>query len=108
MKVKVTGTVEELNPVKYSKDGQEKTINKFILEEGTDEYPNPLEITSFLEDELPKVGDTVEVTGFLNGRKWTSPKGEKKCFMSINAKEINITSGQEAAPADITEEDLPF
>ena len=53
----------------------------------------------FLQDKIDllnnvSVGDSVEIGINLNGRLWTNPQGEEKCFNSIVAWRLEKVNGE--------------
>ena len=62
-----------------------------------------------------KIGDSVKIGINLNGRTWTSPQGEEKCFNTITGWKIEKEDSNNSAPApqvvDMnagSDDDLPF
>jgi hypothetical protein len=61
-----------------------------------------------------QIGQEVEVTFNLRGRKWVNPDGETKYFNSLQAWRIEPASGRTSsgqttqAPGPVAEDDLPF
>lgn len=62
------------------------------------------------------VGDAIKVYYNLEGRLWTNPQGEEKCFNSLTAWKVEV-QGKSTAPAPVSEHvpdkvdessDLPF
>jgi len=75
-----------------------------VIEVSGDKYPQFLSL-QFIQDKCDilndyQVGQEVEVSYNLNGRKWTSPTNEIKYFNTLAAWRIsNIGSQQQAPPA---------
>jgi len=98
----------------------EKFSKREVWVETTDQYPQTLNI-QFTQDKCAvldgfKVGDSVKIGINLNGRTWTSPQGEEKCFNTITGWRIEkegSVSNNPVPPAPsvgVVDEkgDLPF
>jgi len=97
----------------------EKFTKREIWVETTDQYPQTLNI-QFTQDKCSvldgfKVGESVKIGINLNGRTWTSPQGEEKCFNTITGWRIEKTEGNQestlppAPSLDVNaDSDLPF
>lgn len=98
----------------------DKFSKREIWVETADQYPQTLNI-QFTQDKCGlldsyKVGDKVSIGINLNGRLWTSPQGEEKCFNTINGwkieKSTSANNAQAQAPKpvnlDVDTDDLPF
>ena len=98
----------------------EKFTKREIWVETTDQYPQTLNI-QFTQDKCSvldgfKVGDSVKIGINLNGRTWTSPQGEEKCFNTITGWKIEKTdsaNNTQVAPQPVdmssdVEDSLPF
>lgn len=109
--IKVIGDVQQIS------DSFKK--REFVITDASGQYDQHISLqavqdrTDLLND--LKVGDSVEVTFFLRGREWTSPKdGTVKYFNSLDAWKIEKLGGEQ--PGATTEEtfvaegddDLPF
>lgn len=95
---------------------------EFVVTEGNTQYPQDIlfQATQNNTEKLNgvAVGDTVTVNFNLRGREWTSPQGEVKYFVSLDAWNIQKMGGQapqaaapQASPETQLEEgddDLPF
>jgi hypothetical protein len=88
--------------ISYDQEGREQVIPFQVVQDRCDV------LDSYTEGQL------VEVTFKLNGRLWTSPQGEEKCFSTNEAVKVTIVgaaataapvAGQVSDPAD---DDLPF
>ena len=127
--MELQGTVKKIGETQTFASGFQKRELVLLTEE---QYPQPIQI-DFLSDKIDllnnvSVGDSVKIGINLNGRLWTNPQGEEKCFNSIVAWRIEKVSGentnteapqpntfQTTAPAtndnpfaDEEEDDLPF
>jgi len=97
----------------------DKFTKREIWVETTDQYPQTLNI-QFTQDKCSvldgfKIGDSVKIGINLNGRTWTSPQGEEKCFNTITGWKIEKEDSNNSAPApqvvDMnagSDDDLPF
>ena len=98
----------------------DKFTKREIWVETADQYPQTLNI-QFTQDKCSildgfKVGDSVKIGINLNGRTWTSPQGEEKCFNTITGWKIekaDATSTPAPQPvnmdlADDGSDSLPF
>ncbi len=116
--MEITGKIQSIEQTKeYGEKGFRKRT--FILV--TDEkYPQTLPI-DFVQDKVTlldkfSVGQEVVVGINLNGREWTSPKGETKYFVSINAWRMDAVDGSATTDSDPSsssdfeenDDDLPF
>ena len=107
----VTGKVHVIEETKtYGQKGFRKRL--VVLEQDNGRFTNhiPLE---FIQDSCESadqlnIGDEVEITYRLSGRKWQrDPDSEVKYFLSAEAMGFNVISaGSAAAPADADE--APF
>ena len=121
---KVQGTVHLVEETKtYGQKGFQKRL--VVLERDEGRFTNYIPV-EFLRDDCQRadelnVGDEVEVTYRLNGRKWQrDPQSEVKYFMSAEVVDFKVlSSGGDAAPAsanaklaeaadDVDEDDVPF
>ena len=60
-----------------------------------------------------EVGQEVEVSFNMRGRKWTSPQGEDKYFNSLDAWRVDAVANEESAQPKVAdkeevEDDMPF
>ena len=126
--MELQGTVKKLGETQTFASGFQKA--ELVLETN-EQYKQYLSV-DFLQDKIDllnnvSVGDSVKIGINLNGRLWTNPQGEEKCFNSIVAWRIEKVSGentnteapqpntfQTPAPATSTDpfeeeqDDLPF
>jgi hypothetical protein len=78
------------------------------------EYPEyvPIEFVQAAVDKLDgfKVGQEVTVSIDVGGRKWESPKGEVKYFVSVKGWRLMVSDGQATMPPvdEVVEENIPF
>lgn len=91
----ITGRIAVLKPTQVVSDKFSK--REFVIET-TEQYPQliPLE---FQQDKCAvieqfRLGDEVEVGYNLRGRKWISPQGEDKYFLTLQAWSIRLAQGQ--------------
>ena len=59
------------------------------------------------------VGQEIEVSFNMRGRKWTSPQGEDKYFNSLDAWRVDAVANEESAQPKVAdkeevEDDMPF
>ncbi len=93
---KVRGVVHFIDETKtYGQKGFRKRL--LVLEQGDDRYTNyvPLEFTNDSCDSIDdvKVGDEMEVSFRLRGRKWQrDPDSEVKYFVNAEATSYSVTS----------------
>lgn len=97
--------------VEYAENPQYPEFIKFELIQSNCEQLEPFQI-----------GDTLNISFNLKGRKWTDPHGNVKYFNSLQAWRLDKTGGEASAPAprdeDVSQdwqpdsfsadEDLPF
>jgi hypothetical protein len=59
-----------------------------------------------------KIGENVTVSLNINGRLWTNPQGDEKCFNTLDCWKISKTETQSEMPPAPTQEeensDIPF
>lgn len=118
----MTGKISVLGETK-SVGSNGFTIREFVVEEQKEsKYPNlvPFKLSKDNCELLDnyKVGDLVQVSFYLNGRKWTDKNGVDKYFASNDVVKIEALSGSDSdcpppaeAPDDMGDapaEDLPF
>lgn len=96
-KFDISGRVLEIGEVKTFASGFTK--REVVIETSPkDEYPNPQNLVlkkelTALADSLG-VGDGVEATGFMEGRRWEGQNGVKY-FLDLNCKSITVTDKAE-------------
>ncbi len=121
---KIEGVVHLIEETKtYGQKGFRKRL--VVLEQDKGRFTNyvPIEFTNDNCDTVDSisVGDEIEVTYRLSGRKWQrDPGSEVKYFVNVEAISFNLQGGSgggkgaakdiEAANAELTysEEDIPF
>jgi len=117
----VSGTVHVIEETKtYGQKGFQKRL--VVLEQEDGRFSNYIPV-EFLRDNCDaadgmKVGDEVEVTYRLSGRKWQRDEdSEVKYFLSAEALSFRVLSGGEAAAQqpnagdsfdETSDEDVPF
>ena len=92
--MELQGTVKKLGQTQTFASGFQK--RELVLE--TDEQYKQYLSVDFLQDKIDllnnvSVGDSVKIGINLNGRLWTNPQGEEKCFNSIVAWRLEKVSG---------------
>jgi len=93
---KVRGVVHFIDETKtYGQKGFRKRL--LVLEQGDDRFTNyvPLEFTNDSCDSIDdvKIGDEMEVSFRLRGRKWQrDPSSEVKYFVNAEATNFSVTS----------------
>ena len=93
--MELQGTVKKIGETQTFASGFQK--RELVLE--TDEQYKQYLSVDFLQDKIDllnnvSVGDSVKIGINLNGRLWTNPQGEEKCFNSIVAWRIEKVSGE--------------
>ena len=92
--MELQGTVKKIGETQTFASGFQKRELVLLTDE---QYPQPIQI-DFLSDKIDllnnvSVGDSVKIGINLNGRLWTNPQGEEKCFNSIVAWRLEKVSG---------------
>lgn len=113
--MQVAGKLVVINPTQVV---SEKFSKRTFVVETQDQYPQSIEfqLTQDKCDYLDhyKVGEQVNVSLNIRGRKWDSPSGETKYFNTLEAWKIERVGDapQQATtsntPANEEEDDLPF
>lgn len=115
--MQVAGKLVVINATQVVSD---KFSKRTFVVETADQYPQSIEfqLTQDKCDYLDsyKVGDQVNVSLNIRGRKWDSPSGETKYFNTLEAWKIEKVGSapqpQQATPsntpANEEEDDLPF
>ena len=116
----LTGVVYKVGETQNVSD---KFAKKELIIKTDGEYPQyiPIEFVNKGIDKIDSIlaGQRVTVSYDLRGRLWTSPKGEEKCFSTINGWNIKVDNKQFDSKAPHTEQqfdaayvsqnnDLPF
>ncbi len=118
IRYEATGTIHAISAIETRKTF---TFRKFVLLVPDGKFPQTLEFQSTRDAMMQLdglgVGDEVTVKFNLKGREWTSPSGEVKCFVSLDAwqieatKKVAKTSGAEPDPFEKTpldDQEIPF
>lgn len=113
------GSVKKISDIQTFESGFQKQEMILLTQE---QYPQPISI-EFFKDKIDllnglKEGDFVNVHINIQGREWTSPKGEIRYFNTItgwkieseNKAQEKIPSKKKEEPkiADDDNDDLPF
>ena len=114
--MKVTGKIHFVGALKTV---SEKFKSKDVVLLTDDKYPQYITIqltqdkTGLLTEN--NIGEIVEVSINLRGRKWESPTGEIKYFNTIEGWQINaaseavkLTPAPQVSAIHLDEDDLPF
>lgn len=102
-KFEVSGEIVEIGEEKTFSSGFRK--RDIVVETSRNsEYPAPVSVTFKKEQcdrvETLHVGDFVEITGFVNGRRWDGPTGTKY-FIDLDARSVMVGASEAArGPAD--------
>lgn len=113
MSYKLTGTIKV---IKDTVQVSEKFAKReFVVTDNDSMYPQDISL-QLTQDKVSildnyNLGESVEVSFNLNGREWTSPKGEVKYFNTLNAWRIEKldASKPNTEQADAQDDDdLPF
>lgn len=108
MRYELNGTITVLKDTQQVSDRFKK--REFVVK--TDEespFPQliPLQFTQDRCSNLDsyKTGDKIKVDFYLKGREWTSPQGEVKHFLSLDAWSIdNLGSGSSVSSQEVSDE----
>jgi len=109
----IKGTITVIRETQKVSDKFQK--REFVVKDN-DKYPNEFIIQLTQENvdtiEAHKVGDKVEVSYNLRGKKWTNKNGEDLYFTTLEAWRIlgegKHSATQTAIPIQGYEDDLPF
>ena len=100
--MEVTGRIEALGVDEKVSDA---FVKREVVVQTDEQYPQSISI-QFVQDKVDlldkyKVGDQVEVSVNLRGRKWTNPEGVDKYFNTIQGWRIKKLSegGEPSTPA---------
>ena len=110
--MKVTGKIHNVGALRVV---SEKFKSKDVVLLTEDKFPQYITI-QFTQDKTDlitqnDIGQQVEVSINLRGRKWESPQGETKYFNTIEGWQINaVGTAVKEAPimVDDSDNDLPF
>ena len=86
MNTKIVGIIEKINPIVQV---TEKFSKREVVVTTEGDYPQVI-MVQFSQDKcnIPdsyNEGDNVEISVNIKGRKWISPNGEEKYFVSLDA-----------------------
>jgi hypothetical protein len=120
----LNGTVERLSPVQHI--GEKNYPKQLVWIQTGGKYPQTVELEAFgdraNDTSILSIGDQVEFTFDLKGRKWTGKDGIEKCFTTLSilkveakgktsykeqAKDVKTTQAQ-FAQAMSEPDNLPF
>lgn len=108
----VTGKVEVIEETKtYGQKGFRKRL--VVLEQDNGRFTNYIPV-EFIQDSCDSVdqlslGDEVEVTYRLSGRKWQrDPNSEVKYFLSAEGMNFNILSTSSGDAPAATADEIPY
>lgn len=112
---KMTGTLMVIGETVQVSDKFAK--REFVINDGASEYPQDI-MFQLVQDKVDlmdkfEVGQEVEVSFNMRGRKWTSPQGEDKYFNSLDAWRVDAVANEERAQPKVAdkeevEDDMPF
>ncbi len=114
IRYEATGTIHAIGPIETRKTF---TFRKFVLLVPDGKFPQTVEFQStrdaMMQLEGLGVGDEIKVYFNLRGRQWTSPQGDVKYFVSLDAWQIDVmrkvASQSGAEPALAADDDsIPF
>ena len=117
MSYKLTGTIKVINDTVQISEKFSK--REFVVTDNDAMYPQDISL-QLIQDKVSildnySLGDFVEVSFNLNGREWTSPKGEVKYFNTLNAWRIEKAESaqqknesQQNTDTSSEQDDLPF
>lgn len=108
----LNGTVEKLSPVQHI--GEKNYPKQLVWIQTDGKYPQTVELEAFgdraNDTSILSVGDQVDLTFDLKGRKWTGKDGIEKCFTTLSILKVEVkgkTSYKEQA-AGIKETNKQF
>lgn len=122
----LNGTVKVTNETQQVSEKFKK--REFVVTDASGNYPQDIsfQLTQDRCDQLDgiNVGEQVNVSFFIRGREWTSPKGEVKYFNSLDVWKVEKMAAGAPAPTpmdmapttaataetlvDESDDDLPF
>lgn len=110
----ITGTIILINDMKTVGNNFEKRT--FVIETEEGKYSQEVEIELFKHGvsliDAFRVGELVSVEYNVKGRKWTSPEGVDKYFVSLQGWKVSATNAKPEPTPEPTPEpktdDLPF
>ena len=97
-KFEVSGEIVEIGEEKTFASGFRKR-DVIVETSRNSEYPAPVSVT-FKKDQCDRVetlnvGDFVEITGFVNGRRWDGPTGTRY-FVDLDARSVMVGASEAA------------
>ena len=111
MRYEISGT---LAVIKDTQDVSDRFKKREFVIKADEESPFPQLIPlQFTQDRCAnldsyKAGDQVKVEFYIKGREWTSPQGETKHFLSLDAWSIDkLGSTSASAKGSASESDIP-
>lgn len=112
---KMTGTLTVIGKTVQVSDKFAK--REFVINDGQKDYPQDI-MFQLVQDKVDlmykfEVGQDIEVSFNMRGRKWTSPQGEDKYFNSLDAWRVDAVANEESAQPKVAdkeevEDDMPF
>ena len=99
------GKIEVINEAVQISDNFKK--REFVVLDASGKYPQTILLQAVQDRtkilDAVKVGDEVEVTFFLRGRKWEDPKkGETRYFNSLDAWKVEAVVTEKKPPSTTT------
>lgn len=106
--MEIKGKVHFIAEVKTISD---KFRNRELVIETSESYPQFIPIQA-VNDRVSlynglSVGDSISVSVNVRGRKWVSPQGDTKYFISLEAWRIEVTSATQPLSNPITDAPAP-
>jgi|TARA_R100000479_G_scaffold30610_1_gene12283 hypothetical protein len=112
---KMTGTLVFIGKTVQVSDKFAK--REFVINDGQKDYPQDI-LFQLVQDKTDfmdkfELGQEVEVSFNMRGRKWTSPQGEDKYFNSLDAWRVDAVASDQTTQGEVAdkqevEDDLPF
>lgn len=86
----LSGTVEKLSPVQHI--GEKNYPKQLVWIQTAGKYPQTIELEAFgdraNDTSILSIGDQVDLTFDLKGRKWTGKDGIEKCFTTLSILKV--------------------
>lgn len=86
----LSGTVEKLSPVQHI--GEKNYPKQLVWIQTSGKYPQTIELEAFgdraNDTSILSIGDQVDLTFDLKGRKWTGKDGIEKCFTTLSILKV--------------------
>lgn len=99
----LSGTVKVKNDTQQISEKFKK--REFVVTDASGNYPQDIsfQLTQDRTDQLDNVNvnDMVNVSFFIRGREWTSPKGEVKYFNSLDVWKVEKAGNAAPTPPDM-------